>query len=129
MSEGEHLVSLDVSGRPATFATAHEAAWKEAVRAAVRRSGVGVQPAGRFRVSVEFRTATPTNPNESWDIDNLVKPTLDAMEGIFGLRPKRGRPEAADDRVDALEAVKRYVREGEAPGARIDVWLLPSPPN
>jgi hypothetical protein len=35
-----HLVSLEVDGRPATFATAHEEPWKEAIRSAVASSGV-----------------------------------------------------------------------------------------
>jgi hypothetical protein len=119
-----HLVTLDVIGRPATFATAHEAPWKAAVRAAVAQSGVQAQNDARFWVRLEFRTPTPKNPNEVWDIDNLVKPTLDAMEGIFGLRRWQGRPQAADDRVDHIEALKRGVRDDEVPGARVDVWLL-----
>lgn len=53
-----HLVTLQVAGRPATFATAHEKSWKEAVRAAV--IGSGVQPQGaRFAVRMEFRLAAP----------------------------------------------------------------------
>jgi Holliday junction resolvase RusA-like endonuclease len=119
----QHLVTLEVTGRPATFATAHEAAWKEAVRAEINRQGVAVPAEGRFSVRIEFRTAQPQNPNERWDIDNLVKPTLDAMEGVFGLREWRGAPQAADDRVDHLVARKRSVRPGEEPGARIEVWL------
>ena len=34
---------------------------------------------------------------EVWDLDHLIKPTLDAMEGIFGLRPWRGPTQAVDD--------------------------------
>ena len=122
------LVTFDVKGRPATFATAHEAAWKEAVRAEI--SSTGVQPpAGEPRLSVrmEFRAATPDNPNERWDIDNLVKPTLDAMEGVLGARAWRGIPQPADDRIDHLEASKRTVRPNELPGAVIEVWVLGGP--
>ncbi len=119
------LVSFDVVGRPATFATAHEAAWKAAVREAVASSGVRPpDETARFGVRIEFRTATPRNTNERWDIDNLVKPTLDAMEGIFGSRDWRGTPQPADDRVDHLEACKRQVAAHEAPGAQVKVWLI-----
>lgn len=124
-----HLVTLEVKDRPATFATAHEARWKDAVRGAVTASGVKPVEDGRFLVRIEFRTAHPKNPNERWDIDNLVKPTLDAMEGIFGARSWRGTPQPQDDRVDHLEAAKRYVQEGEQPGATIEVWLLAENPE
>lgn len=119
------FVKFDVEGRPATFATAHERAWKEAVRAAVVATGVR-PPAGepRFAVRMEFRTITPGNTNERWDIDNLVKPTLDAMEGVVGARAWRGLPQPADDRVDRLEATKRTVGPDEFPGVTVEVWLL-----
>ena len=80
----------------------------------------------RFGVLIEFRTPVPANANEVWDLDNLVKPTLDAMDGVFGKRPIKGRPQAADDRVDYLEASKRTVLDGESPGARIEVYDLGS---
>ena len=118
-----HLVTIEVIGRPATFATAHEKPWKEAVRASV--ASTGVRPGNtRFAVRNVFRLAASRTPNEVWDLDNLVKPTLDAMEGVFGLRPWNGRPQAADDRVDRLEAVKRPPCDGEMPGASIDVWII-----
>lgn len=120
----DYLVRLDVVGRPATFATAHEAAWKRAVREAIRESGVVPVEGARFAVRMVFRTGLARTPNERWDLDNLVKPTLDAMEGVFGSRAWRGVPQPADDRVDRIEAEKRDVRDGELPGATIDVWIL-----
>src|SRR5262245_35120144 len=114
-----HLVTIQVVGRPATFATAHEKPWKDAVRAAIAGSGVQPQVA-RFAVRVEFRLAAARSPNEVWDLDNLIKPTLDAMEGVFGLRPWKGHPQPADDRVDRIEATKRAPRADEVPGATID---------
>jgi len=55
---------------------------------------------------------------------------LDAMEGIFGLRPWKGKPQAADDRVDRLEAIKRLAHQDELTGATIDVWVIvPSSPG
>ncbi len=119
----ETLVVLDVVGRPASYSSAAEAAWKAAVREALRATGLGPW-AGRFSVLIAFRTPSARNANEVWDLDNLIKPTLDAMEGAFGLRPWRGPAQAADDRVDHLEASKRTVRGAEAPGARIEVRRL-----
>ncbi|MET9251956.1 hypothetical protein [Nonomuraea sp. NPDC003709] len=120
---GRHVVTIQVTGRPATFATAHEKPWKDTVRSAVDASGVEPQ-AARFAVRLEFRLATARNANEVWDLDNLIKPTLDAMEGIFGTRAWRGTPQPADDRVDRIEAVKRLPGAGEVPGATIDVWVI-----
>jgi Holliday junction resolvase RusA-like endonuclease len=119
----QHLVRIEVTGRPATFATAHEHAWKEAVRSAVAATGVQPQNA-RFAVRIDFRLAAARNANESWDLDNLIKPTLDAMEGVFGPRLWRGTPQPADDQVDRLEASKRLPASGETPGATIDVWII-----
>jgi Holliday junction resolvase RusA-like endonuclease len=120
----DHFCLLNVVGRPATFATAHEIAWRAAVRAAVLQAGVSPRPDSWFEVRVEFRTPRPATLNDRWDLDNLVKPTLDAMEGVFGLRAWKGRPQPNDDRVVHLEASKRTVNEGEPEGARIEVWLV-----
>jgi Holliday junction resolvase RusA-like endonuclease len=105
---------------PSSYSTAHEKPWKDSVRKAIAATGVQPQDA-RFAVRLEFRIAASQNVNEKWDLDNLIKPTLDAMEGIFGLRPWKGHPQRADDRVDRLEAVKHLPREGESIGATIDV--------
>jgi Holliday junction resolvase RusA-like endonuclease len=114
------LLALDVVGRPASYSSAAEAAWKAAVREAVKQAGVGPW-AERFSVFIEFRTPEARNANEVWDLDNLIKSTLDAMEGVFGLRQWRGPAQAADDRVDHLDASKHTVSAGELPGARIEI--------
>jgi hypothetical protein len=93
------------------------------VRAAINEAGGGPWT-GRFSVLIEFRTPQARNANEVWDLDNLIKPTLDAVEGVFGLRAWKGPPQAADDRVDHLEASKRTVNAGELPGARIEIRRL-----
>lgn len=121
----QHLVTVEVTGRPASYSSAHEKPWKDAVRTAI--TATGVQPlTARFAVRLEFRIAVARNANEVWDLDNLIKPTLDAMEGILGLRPWRGKPQAADDQIDRIEAVKRLPRDGESTGATIDVWTIAS---
>ena len=119
----ELLLRLDVQGRPASYSSAAEAPWKAAVRGAIADAGGGPWT-GRFSVLIEFRTPQARNANEVWDLDNLVKPTLDAMEGIFGLRAWKGPAQAADDRVDHLEASKRTAGVGELPGARIEIRRL-----
>jgi hypothetical protein len=95
----------------------------EAVRRAVIESGCRPVVA-RFAVRIEFRLGPSRTAGEVWDLDNLIKPTLDAMEGVFGLRQWRGRPQPADDRVDRIEATKRIPSETESPGATIDVWVI-----
>lgn len=59
-----------------------------------------------------------------WDLDNLIKPVLDAMEGVFGSRPWQGLRQAADDRGDYLEASKHTAGQGEPPGAHIEIFDL-----
>jgi hypothetical protein len=77
----------------------------------------------RFSVRIESRTPVATTANERWDIDNLIKPTLDAMEGVFGARPWRGTPQPADVRVDHIDTRKWDTGHREQPGAHIDVWV------
>jgi hypothetical protein len=120
---GSPFLVMDVVGRPASYSSAAEAPWKAAVRAEVTRAREPVRDC-RFGVSIAFRTPVAANANEVWDLDNLIKPTLDAMEGVFGARPWRGRAQAADDRVDCLWASKRTVTAGEQPGAHIEVFEL-----
>jgi predicted RNase H-like nuclease len=120
---GELILALDVAGRPASYSSAAQQPWQAAVRAAVAREHTTPRRA-RFGVRISFRTPVQTTANDVWDLDNLIKPTLDAMEAVFGLRPWGGRPQAADDRVDYLQATKRTVRHGEPPGARIEVYAL-----
>lgn len=99
-----HLVTFSVEGRSASFATSHELAWKEAVAAAVAEHVARPWPHERFSVRIEFRTSPPTGVGEVWDLHNLIKPTLDAMAGVFGGRAWRGVPQPADDRVDHIDA-------------------------
>lgn len=113
---------FEVTGRPATFATASEAAWKAAVSTAVAQRPFPNPDTERFKILLEFRT-TSKRPDERWDIDNLVKPTLDAMERIFGRRKWNGLIQPQDDRVDEIIARKRRTREGEASGASTEVWF------
>jgi Holliday junction resolvase RusA-like endonuclease len=118
-----HFVTIEVIGKPASYSSAGTDPWKAAVRSAIAATHVSSQVA-RFAVKIVFRLGPSHNANEVWDLDNLVKPTLDAMEGVFGLRQWQGKPQAADDRVDRIEAVKRQPGPGETPGATIEVWVI-----
>jgi Holliday junction resolvase RusA-like endonuclease len=119
-----HDLTVDVEGRPATFATTTEVAWKVAVSNAVGSRDV---PDGlRFEVVIEFRLPVAVRANDAWDLDNLIKPTLDALGGAIGWRRWMGRPQADDERVDRIIASKRPIRDGETTGARIRISVLPS---
>lgn len=123
------VASVRVSGAPATFATAGEAAWKREVHESFRtwaaRRGTWRPEAWRYMVEVDFRTRPPRRAGEAWDIDNLVKPTLDAMGPVLGERAWRGPVQAADDRVDRLVASKAPAPAD--PGADIRVYVRPAP--
>lgn len=116
------VLDVEVVGRPATFATASEAAWRSAVAAAVGRREVPAEM--RFAVEVEFRLPPSGNRNEAWDLDNLVKPTLDALGGVIGWRRWKGRPQADDERIDRIVASKRSAGDDEDPGARLRIVPL-----
>ena len=124
-----HLVTVEVEGRPASFATAHERAWKDAVAQAVDRRVTEPWPHERFSVRIQFRTVAPTRAGEEWDLDNLLKPTLDAMSGVFGERQWRGVAQPADDRVDHLDVSKRTANDSEQSGATIEVWAIDDEPQ
>ncbi|MBI3637694.1 MAG: RusA family crossover junction endodeoxyribonuclease [Candidatus Rokubacteria bacterium] len=117
---------FEVVGRPASFSTAPDAAWRLAVATALARNPFPNPDTARFKVVVDFRT-TSTRPDENWDIDNLAKPTLDAMSLIFGPRKWKGSVQPQDDRVDELIARKREARPDEATGASIEVWFRKDP--
>lgn len=122
----KRIVRFDVPGRPATFATAHEAAWRasvtEALSAALAREPIRAASRARFMLRLAFRNPRPANSNERWDLDNLIKPTMDALGEVLGLRTWAGPDQVADDTVDRIEAEKRPVTDGEPPGATIEVW-------
>lgn len=124
-----HLVTIEVEGRPASFATAHERSWRDAVAEAIAREVVAPWAHERFSVRLRFRTVAPTRAGEEWDLDNLIKPTLDAMSGVLGERQWRGVDQPADDRVDHLEAWKATVTDGDKPGVTIEVWAIADEPR
>lgn len=79
-------------------------------------------PASRSSSSSIIPAAT--RANEAWDLDNLVKPTLDALGGVIGFRRWKGPSQADDERVDRIVASKRPAELDESPGASIRVIAL-----
>ncbi|MFP3712583.1 hypothetical protein [Puerhibacterium sp. TATVAM-FAB25] len=126
----QHLITLDVDGFPATFATAREAEWKRVVTAACERWAATTPPrvtaAFRYAVEIDFRLGPSRHAGETWDLDNLIKPTLDAMIPVFGPRQWSGPLQPQDDLVDRLQAEKRQPADGEQPGATITVHVRPA---
>jgi predicted RNase H-like nuclease/Holliday junction resolvase RusA-like endonuclease len=118
---GALILDVDVEGRPASYSSAATGPWMSSVAGALERRGA--RPIDtRFGVSIAFRTPPPVTTNDRWDVDNLVKPTLDAMVAVLGVRPGRfTTPQADDERVDVLLATKRTAATGEPWGARIRV--------
>lgn len=117
-----------VVGRPTGYsAGANEQAWKQALRAVFE--GCVLSAGCRVQVEVDFLLAPDQVGRVEPDLDNLIKSTVDALEGVLGVRPGTGsRMEADDVRVDRIVASKRSARSGEHPGARIVVSELPEVP-
>jgi hypothetical protein len=117
-----HLVTLDVSGQPASTGSAHEESWTDAVREAVVDSGV--EPAeGRFSVRLEFRLTPTSRVTDATDLHHLVGPTVAGLDGVVGTVLWAGEHRPLDDRIDHLEAWKRQVEPGEEPGVSLEVWV------
>jgi predicted RNase H-like nuclease/Holliday junction resolvase RusA-like endonuclease len=116
-SASSSSVTLTVEGNPATFSTAGEQPWRAAVTAAARLAMLGAPPLeGRLSVELDFVLPEPMIKGQGWDLDNLIKPTIDALGPVIGIRPGKWKWEQVDDeRVDRIVATKRAVRSGEAP--------------
>ena len=86
----------------------------------------GASPlADRLSVEIDFVLPEATIKGQGWDLDNLIKPTIDALGPVIGPRPGNWKWEQVDDeRVDRIVATKRTVRSGEAAGATITVAVI-----
>ena len=123
----ERSVSFLVDEVPGTFATGRELPWRTAVTSAARAAMAGKPSlSGRFSVELDFVLPAPTMKGQGWDLDNLIKPTIGALAPVIGVRPVAGPEQADDERVDRIVASKRQAGDGEAPGARIVVSVLPT---
>jgi predicted RNase H-like nuclease/Holliday junction resolvase RusA-like endonuclease len=113
-----------VHGRPTGYsAGVNEARWKAAVRSAF--SGCTLPAGRRVQVDLEFMLSDDQRGRNEPDLDNLIKATVDALEGVLGVRTGTGsRVEADDVRVDRITASKSPAATNDRPGARITVTEL-----
>ncbi len=118
-ARSEDLV-VEVWGvEPGTFATGRGDRWKQAILA--KTAGADTfAPGMRLELEVDFVVPVATTANDAWDLDNLLKPTMDALIGPLGTRPVAGaRPQADDERIDRIVATKTTVVNGGRVGGRI----------
>lgn len=117
-------IVVDVPGRPTGFAAGdNEQRWKAAVRSAL--AGTSVPPSSRIALEIEYRLDPLQVGHSAPDLDNLLKATIDAMDGVLGDRPGRfAHPQADDERIDRIVASKRVAGPGDTPGARVVIVEL-----
>ena len=116
-------VSFEVAGQPGTFATRTGETWCIAVEQACAELAP-LPPEARLQLDVEFRIPPRRSARDEWDLDNLLKPTIDALAPIIGHRPVAGRPQADDERIDKVVAVKRRTDDPTSWGASITISIF-----
>ena len=121
----KHLI-IDVRGvRPGTFATAAERPWKSAVTQAAEQTGEVLIPGARLSLEVDFTLPPASATTHGWDLDNLLKPTIDALISVLGNRPGSWRHQQADDeRIDRIVASKRSAETLDVLGATITLTVI-----
>ncbi|KQY51570.1 DUF429 domain-containing protein [Nocardioides sp. Root140] len=114
--------SRHVIGLPKGAGGARQWAWQDAVRAAFAGCALPEQSPVAIDLGFTLDSTHQRDGNEA-DLDNLVKATIDALDGPLGARKGTGlRKEADDVRVTRITATKRH---GSTPGAVIVVSELP----
>ncbi|WP_346622557.1 hypothetical protein [Blastococcus montanus] len=113
-----------VRGRPTGYsAGATDQRWKANVRSAFSSCTL---PAGcRLQVDLEFFLGQDQSGRNEPHLGNLIKATIDALDGVLGVRRGTGlRVQADDVRADRITASKRPAGADEYAGARIIVAEL-----
>lgn len=116
---------LDLPGvQPGTTATIQAPAWRAAIEEACE--GVGIyHPGERLELEVHFTLPPRINAHDEWDLDNLLKPTIDGLSSLLGLRQGKRRGLLADDeRIDKIIASKRTASGDEQVGATLTLRPL-----
>lgn len=113
-----------IRGRPTGYSAGeNERRWKDAVRSAF--CGCELPVGCRVHVDLEFFLDEDQRGRNEPDLDNLIKATVDALEGVIGVRTGTGqRVEADDVRVDRITASKQPAGATNDAGARVAVIEL-----
>ena len=118
----ERFGPVFVTGIPAPFATAREVAWKNAVREqimAIWHHSYLEEPC-----QVDLRFVLPPEKAAETDIDNLLKPCIDALGSVLFKPARRGHQviwNADDHWIYKLVAVKEAASSPDGCGVEIVV--------
>ena len=116
----ERFGPIFVSGVPAPFATAREVEWKNLIREqmlAIWNRGFVEEPC-----EVQLRFALPPAKAAETDIDNLLKPCIDALGSVLFKPARRGHQviwNADDHWIYKLVATKEAAPSEDARGVEI----------
>ncbi|MEO5664198.1 MAG: DUF429 domain-containing protein [Nocardioides sp.] len=114
-------VMFDVVGRPTGFGgSANETAWKKAV--SLEASKHQLPANARIGVDFDFRLEPSQQHNHEPDLDNLIKTTIDALDGVLAPRPGNHPSQVDDVRVNEIRARKRFVDDARFAGVSVKVW-------
>ena len=118
----ERFGPIFVSGIPAPFATAREVDWKNGIRnqvlAAWRRDFL------EERCQISLRFLLPPDKAATTDLDNLLKPCIDALGSVLFKPARQGRRSIwnADDHwIYRFEATKEAAQSASGCGVEITV--------
>lgn len=115
--------------KPGPSGTSLGASWVDAIHGETEGRQV-FAPGARLMLEVEFALPVPADSQDQWDLDTLLKPTIDALIALMGVRQGDTRtPQADDERIDKIVASKRNAAPGERLGARIQLSVLRTPPQ
>jgi Holliday junction resolvase RusA-like endonuclease len=112
-----------VRGLPAPFATTREVAWKESVAQQVESVWQG-KPYIESACEVTLLFRLPHDKAEETDIDNLLKPAIDAIGSVLFRPARRGhqvRRNADDNWIYRLVAEKAAGPSDERVGMEVTV--------
>ena len=112
-----------VKGLPAAFATAREVHWKETVADQIQ--AIWSKPHIEAPCEVEMVFALPPNKAAVTDLDNLLKPAIDAIGSVLFKPARTGhqvRWNADDHWIYRFIAEKRSEGDSERTGVEVTVW-------
>jgi len=114
--------AFEVVGRPTGFGGSdNEAAWKAAAR--VEASKHRLPEDGRIGVDLDFRLGPSQRNSHEPDLDNLIRTTIDALDGVLVPRPGNHPGQVDYVRVNEIRARKRFVEDATMAGVSVKVWL------